>query len=166
MWWLWLISLNISIIIFIAIPFSDSIFAFLLVFNTLFMLLNTIIHVRTTNAQSLQNQRNNVLANHNQQNSRPIALHEESAHSVSNNHSFETGNVITRWIIIRSLPAVKSFHDDKNMDCPICMEEFKKGDLIQPFRVCNHEFHVSCLFLWLHNQGKTTCPICRQDLFM
>jgi hypothetical protein len=161
-WWLWLISLIISIIIFIAMPYSDAIFAYL---NTLFMWVNTIIHVRTTNAQSLHNQRNNVLANHNQQNSRPNALYEERAHSISNNHSFRTVKEITRWTIIRSLPPAKSFHDDKNMDCPICMEEFKKGELIQPFRVCNHEFHVSCLFSWLHNQGKTTCPICRQDLF-
>jgi hypothetical protein len=135
----------------------------LIAFNVILLGLSLILDVCT---QRRRNQRNNALVNHNQQNSRPNALHEDRAHSISNNHSFQTVKEITRWTIIRSLPPVKSFQDEKNMDCPVCMEEFKKGELIQPFRVCNHEFHVSCLFLWLHNQGKTTCPVCRQDLFI
>jgi hypothetical protein len=147
-------------------PYSDVIYGSVLVFNIFSFFLSFIIDVRTTAAQRLHNQRNNALVNHNQQNSRPIALHEERVHSISNNHRFETVKEITRWTIVRSLPPVKSFQDEKNMDCPICMEEFKKGELIQPFRVCNHQFHVSCLFSWLHNQGKTTCPVCRQDLFI
>jgi hypothetical protein len=135
----------------------------LIAFNVILLGLSLILDVCT---QRRRNQRNNALVNHNQQNSRPNALHEDRAHSISNNHSFQTVKEITRWTIIRSLPPVKSFQDEKNMDCPICMEEFKKGELIQPFRVCNHQFHVSCLFSWLHNQGKTTCPVCRQDLFI
>jgi hypothetical protein len=109
-----------------------------------------------------------LISLHNQQSSRPNALHEdeESAHSISNIHSFETVEEITRWSIIRSLHPVKIFHDDKYMDCSICMQGFKKGELIQPFRVCNHEFHVSCLFLWLCNKGKTICPICGQNIFI
>jgi hypothetical protein len=147
--------------------YSVTIFALLFAFSTFFMCLSFCLEdVPTTAAQRRHNQGSNVLANLNQQNSRPNASHEVRAHSISNNHSFRTVKEITRWTIIRSLPPVKSFHDDKNMDCPICMEEFKKGELIQPFRVCSHEFHVSCLFSWLHNQGKTTCPICRQDLFI
>jgi hypothetical protein len=137
-------------------PYSDVIYGSVLIFNIFSFFLSFIIDVRTTAAQRL----------HNQQNSRPNSLHEDRAHSISNNHSFQTVKEITRWTIIRSLPPVKSFQDEKNMDCPVCMEEFKKGELIQPFRVCNHEFHVSCLFSWLHNQGKTTCPVCRQDLFI
>jgi hypothetical protein len=81
------------------------------------------------------------------------------------NYSIRRFQDIPRWTIIRSLAPVKSFHDDENMDCPICMEEFKKGELIQPFGICNHKFHISCIFLWLDSEGKTTCPICRQDLF-
>jgi hypothetical protein len=105
------------------------------------------------------NEHNNALANHNQQNSSPNGFHEERAIQSTNKE-------ITRSAIIRLLPPVKSFLDDENNKdyCPICLERFKKGVLIQPFRVCNHEFHVSCLFLWLHDQGKTTCPVCRQDL--
>jgi hypothetical protein len=111
------------------------------------------------NEGSDHNEHNNALANHNQQNSRPNGFHEERAIQSTNKE-------ITRSAIIRLLPPVKSFLDDENNKdyCPICLDVFKKGALIQPFRVCNHEFHVSCLFLWLHDQGKTTCPVCRQDL--
>ncbi|KAK7264175.1 hypothetical protein RJT34_31780 [Clitoria ternatea] len=69
------------------------------------------------------------------------------------------------------LPPVKSFREDKTTcdesqrDCPICMEEFKDGELIQPFGVCAHEFHSSCVNSWLLG-GKTTCPVCRKELSM
>ena len=66
---------------------------------------------------------------------------------------------------VRSLPPVKSFDSDQNKDCPICIEEFEKGELIQSFGVCVHEFHISCLKSWLLG-GKTTCPVCRHDLFI
>jgi len=66
-------------------------------------------------------------------------------------------------VAIRSLPPVKSFDGDEKKDCSICMEEFEKGELIQPFGVCAHEFHIKCLTSWLRG-GKTTCPGCRHDL--
>ena len=73
-------------------------------------------------------------------------------------------------LAMRALPPVKSFTDEDKIDgsqsaddCPICMEGFKKGELIQPFGLCVHEFHSSCLNSWLHG-GKTTCPLCRKDL--
>ncbi|KAI4324004.1 hypothetical protein L6164_023571 [Bauhinia variegata] len=47
--------------------------------------------------------------------------------------------------------------------CVFCLEEFKNGELVQPFPICNHEFHASCINTWL-NGGKTTCPICRFSL--
>jgi hypothetical protein len=143
-----------------------------------------ITQTQTQDSSTTTTQGNNAQDNHNQQNSRPSTLHEDSviqstsnesnvvlstmerAGYISNNYSFRTIEEITRWSIIRSLPPVKSFLDDENiMDCPICMEVFKKGELIQPFKVCNHEFHVSCLFSWLHREGKTTCPVYRKDLF-
>jgi hypothetical protein len=66
-------------------------------------------------------------------------------------------------LMIRVLPPVKIFDEDETSDCSICMEEFKKGELIQPFVLCAHEFHYSCINSWLLG-GKTNCPICRQDL--
>ncbi|KAK7299875.1 hypothetical protein RJT34_10703 [Clitoria ternatea] len=72
-------------------------------------------------------------------------------------------------LAMRSLPPVKSFREDKTTcdesqrDCPICMEEFKDGELIQPFGVCAHQFHSSCINSWLLG-GTTTCPLCRKEL--
>jgi hypothetical protein len=69
-------------------PYSNAIFvAFLVAINFLFL----VISVRATAAdQSL----------HHQQNSRPNALHEdkESAHSISNNHSYETVEEIKHYL--------------------------------------------------------------------
>lgn len=45
-------------------------------------------------------------------------------------------------------------------ECAICLEEFKDGELVQPFPRCEHEFHASCINSWLRG-GKTTCPTCR-----
>ena len=78
------------------------------------------------------------------------------------------GTEIAR-LAIKALPPVKSFNDEdktngsQSVDCPICMEVFKNGELIQPFGLCVHEFHSSCINSWLHS-GKTTCPLCREDL--
>lgn len=76
--------------------------------------------------------------------------------------SFDTRAEIARRAI-RVLPPFKTFKGDQITYCPICKEEFKKGELIQPFSLCAHEFHSSCLNSWLFG-GKTTCPICRQNL--
>lgn len=78
------------------------------------------------------------------------------------NMSFGTIAEIARCAI-RALPPVKSFDGDKNTDCPICVDEFTKGEMIQSFGVCGHEFHTACLNSWLLG-GKTTCPVCRHDL--
>ncbi|KAH1217661.1 Receptor y region, transmembrane domain- and RING domain-containing protein 3 [Glycine max] len=67
---------------------------------------------------------------------------------------------------MRALPPAICFQgdDESQRDCPICMEDFKNGELIQPFGVCVHEFHLSCVNSWLLGGGKTTCPVCRKDL--
>ncbi|KAK7272857.1 hypothetical protein RIF29_13897 [Crotalaria pallida] len=61
------------------------------------------------------------------------------------------------------LPPLKTFTPDPNPKCLICMQEFNDGDVIQPFGICLHEFHSSCLQTWL-SIPKTTCPACRQHL--
>ncbi|TKY70094.1 Receptor-likey region, transmembrane domain- and RING domain-containing protein 2 [Spatholobus suberectus] len=70
-------------------------------------------------------------------------------------------------LAMRTLPPVICFRAGEttgsNSDCPICMEEFKNGELIQPFGVCVHEFHSACVNSWLLG-GKTTCPVCRKEL--
>nr|KYP72798.1 E3 ubiquitin-protein ligase rnf181 family [Cajanus cajan] len=68
-------------------------------------------------------------------------------------------------LAMRALPPVTCFREtnESQRDCPICMEDFKDGELIQPFAVCAHEFHSSCVNSWLLG-GKTTCPVCREEL--
>lgn len=71
-------------------------------------------------------------------------------------------------LAMRALPPVQRFTQDEIAgsilcECPICMEKFNDGELIQPFGFCDHEFHSSCLIPWLHS-GNTTCPVCRKDL--
>nr|KYP54425.1 RING-H2 finger protein ATL5H [Cajanus cajan] len=70
---------------------------------------------------------------------------------------------------MRVLPPVACFLKDKTphqslCDCPICMEEFQNKELVQPFGVCDHQFHSSCINSWLLT-GKITCPVCREQLF-
>jgi hypothetical protein len=89
------------------------------------------------------------------------------SHRTNSEMCFETRAEIANWAI-RSLPPVKRFEccqEDIIMHCPICMEEFKRGSLIQSFGVCAHEFHTACLNSWLQ-RGKSTCPVCRLDLFV
>ncbi|CAJ1962335.1 unnamed protein product [Sphenostylis stenocarpa] len=68
---------------------------------------------------------------------------------------------------IRHLPPVLCFQEDETTQsqnvCSVCMEEFKNGELIQPFPVCQHQFHFYCINSWLLD-GNTTCPLCRGDL--
>ncbi|XLR41887.1 hypothetical protein S83_026547 [Arachis hypogaea] len=80
------------------------------------------------------------------------------------------------WRTLGPLPPVKSYIKEKDKEeeanrsaaqkvnyCSVCIEEFKNGELIQPFGVCVHEFHSTCINSWLQ-RGKTNCPICRTDL--
>lgn len=48
----------------------------------------------------------------------------------------------------KSVDSVKTFNGEQVRDCPICMEEFTKGELIQPFGVwvlMNFIHHASIL---------------------
>ncbi|BCR88126.1 RING-H2 finger protein [Aspergillus chevalieri] len=58
--------------------------------------------------------------------------------------------------------ATPSTPDAGNFSCPICTDDFVKG---QDLRVlpCNHKFHPECIDPWLVNVSGT-CPLCRIDL--
>ena len=69
-------------------------------------------------------------------------------------------------LAMKALPPVLCFqttHHSHQTDCSICMEEFKNGELVQPFGLCLHLFHLYCINSWLR-YGKTNCPVCRKDL--
>ena len=54
-----------------------------------------------------------------------------------------------------------------NEVCPICIQEFKKGEKIISLE-CNHQYHKDCIESWisqkikLHN--KSECPLCRASI--
>ncbi|MED6159789.1 hypothetical protein PIB30_045465 [Stylosanthes scabra] len=76
-------------------------------------------------------------------------------------------------LALKALPQAKMFKEEEEdanglagqrVDCcSICFEEFKNGELIQPFGACVHEFHSNCINSWLHC-GKISCPLCRANL--
>lgn len=49
--------------------------------------------------------------------------------------------------------------EDFEMECVICLENFKLGERCRLLPNCNHSFHVQCIDSWLLN--KPICPICR-----
>jgi len=70
-------------------------------------------------------------------------------------------------LAVRALPPVIPFQEDETphsqTQCPICIEQFRNGELIQPFGPCCHQFHPSCINSWLLH-GNTNCPVCRMEL--
>lgn len=66
-------------------------------------------------------------------------------------------------LAMRALPPVLPFQRDHQTDCIICMEDFQIGELVQPFGVCSHYFHIFCINSWLR-LGKINCPVCRKEL--
>ena len=56
-----------------------------------------------------------------------------------------------------------STRNDNSKICPICCEEYKKGDDISWSKnnECAHAFHTDCIVPWLMNHSD--CPMCRND---
>lgn len=60
---------------------------------------------------------------------------------------------------IASLPQ----HVDVSLlQCPICLNEFQDGDQIRVLPRCQHDFHVTCIDMWLAK--NSSCPTCRGNL--
>ena len=66
-------------------------------------------------------------------------------------------------VAVRALPPITPFQEDSQTQCPICLQHFTNGELVQPFGVCCHQFHPSCINSWLLH-GNTNCPVCRMEL--
>ena len=50
----------------------------------------------------------------------------------------------------------------KEEECPICLNSFKRIDIIKVFNKCEHIYHKNCLLDWL--KRSNICPICKHDL--
>jgi len=64
---------------------------------------------------------------------------------------------------VQNLPSVKINQEefDNNVQCAICMEDFKLGEEAKKLP-CKHYFHEPCILEWLKLHG--TCPVCRKNL--
>ena len=52
-----------------------------------------------------------------------------------------------------------AYIEDK--ECPICLEQYKKGDHVVEFEECSHKFHKKCISEWL--KINRYCPLCKAD---
>ncbi|KAK6148407.1 hypothetical protein DH2020_019319 [Rehmannia glutinosa] len=48
---------------------------------------------------------------------------------------------------------------NENVECAVCLENFKAGESCRILPKCNHIFHGECIDSWLVKTGA--CPICR-----
>lgn len=59
----------------------------------------------------------------------------------------------------------ESLYNNKllNETCFICIDEYKKSELLRTLPNCNHYFHKKCIDKWLIKY-KSSCPVCRNLL--
>uniref|UniRef100_A0A803LUU3 RING-type E3 ubiquitin transferase n=2 Tax=Chenopodium quinoa TaxID=63459 RepID=A0A803LUU3_CHEQI len=71
---------------------------------------------------------------------------------------------------IESLPSLRfseaKMHrlkeEDRQLECAVCLSEFKDQEVLRILPDCFHVFHPSCIAPWL--SSHVTCPICRSSL--
>jgi hypothetical protein len=45
------------------------------------------------------------------------------------------------------------------LECAVCLEEFKENETGRTLPKCGHSFHVECIDMWFHSHSS--CPLCR-----
>lgn len=64
---------------------------------------------------------------------------------------------------LKNLPCFEYKEAEKgggnHVDCAICLQSFKAGDMCRFLPNCSHSFHVPCIDLWILK--TPICPICR-----
>jgi hypothetical protein len=67
---------------------------------------------------------------------------------------------------IRKLPGASIFEEcrrcGEEAECAICINAFKSGDSVRTLASCGHEFHRSCIDLWLLRRAD--CPLCKRSV--
>ncbi|KAG1338737.1 putative RING-H2 finger protein ATL64-like [Cocos nucifera] len=77
-----------------------------------------------------------------------------SATTSSNDHRLDPQ-------VLSSLPifVYSSMAHEENLECAVCLTEFKEGDKGRLLPGCYHSFHAECADMWLNSHS--TCPLCR-----
>jgi hypothetical protein len=65
--------------------------------------------------------------------------------------------------IIDGASTQTTLEQDLEMDCSICQDHMRQGELVRTLTVCEHKFHTSCIDNWLLNDS-VICPVCRHDI--
>jgi len=65
--------------------------------------------------------------------------------------------------IIDGASTQTTLEQDLEIDCSICQDSMRQGELVRTLTVCEHKFHTSCIDNWLLNDS-VICPVCRHDI--
>ncbi|XP_008809063.1 RING-H2 finger protein ATL67-like [Phoenix dactylifera] len=69
-------------------------------------------------------------------------------------------------VVVAAIPTIKynrdTFHSGEDALCTICLGEYQEKEILRIMPTCGHNFHLSCIDVWL--QKQSTCPICRLSL--
>ncbi|KAJ4955380.1 hypothetical protein NE237_012163 [Protea cynaroides] len=69
-------------------------------------------------------------------------------------------------VVVAEIPTMKfnreAFRSDEGALCSICLSEYEEKEVLRIMPKCSHNFHLSCIDVWL--QKQSTCPVCRVPL--
>lgn len=68
--------------------------------------------------------------------------------------------------LVAAIPTMKFNHEAftsmEDPQCSICLAEYQEKEVLRIMPKCGHNFHLSCIDVWLRRQS--TCPVCRLPL--
>ncbi|WKA05638.1 hypothetical protein VitviT2T_023594 [Vitis vinifera] len=69
-------------------------------------------------------------------------------------------------VMVAAIPTMKfnreAFSSVEDAQCSICLGEYQEKEVLRIMPKCGHNFHLSCIDVWLRKQS--TCPVCRLSL--
>ncbi|XP_011023437.1 PREDICTED: RING-H2 finger protein ATL40-like [Populus euphratica] len=66
-------------------------------------------------------------------------------------------------VLVAAIPTLQFTHEEfssaEDAQCSICLGEYQEKEVLRIMPGCGHNFHLSCIDVWLRKQS--TCPVCR-----